>query len=115
MLEFLAHVDTSSFDPTSPPALVVVTARIDPTDIMPFASTGAALPADWRGTPAPAELRAIGDDWVGTSASVGLAVPSVILPDILPEQNVLINPLHPQFGTITWRIDAFAYDLRLLI
>jgi RES domain-containing protein len=115
MLEFLAHVDTRSFDPVSPPALVVVTAEIDPADVMPFAALRVALPEDWRNVPAPAEIGAIGDAWIASASSLALAVPSAILPDVLPERNVLINPLHPRFSTITWRDDEFAYDLRLLI
>ncbi len=46
---------------------------------------------------------------------MGLAVPSAILPVVAPEQNVLINPLHPQFAAITWKIDHFSYDRRLLV
>jgi RES domain-containing protein len=115
MLEFRAHVDTKSFDPASPPPLVVVTAEIDAADVMPLAATGAVLPPDWCDVPAPVELAAIGDAWVAGAASVGLVVPTVILPDVLRERNVLINPLHPRFGSVTWRTDEFAYDPRLLI
>jgi RES domain-containing protein len=115
ILEFRAHVDTVSFDPASPPPLVVVTADIDAVDVMPLAATGAVLPPNWRDVPAPVELAAIGDAWIAGAESVGLVVPSVILPEVLPERNVLINPLHPRFDGVTWRIDDFAYDARLLI
>jgi RES domain-containing protein len=115
ILEFRAHVDTMSFDPASPPPLVVVTAEIDAADVMPLEATGAVLPPDWRDVPAPVELAVIGDAWIDGAMSVGLVVPSVVLPDVLPERNVLINPLHPRFGGVTWRIDDFAYDPRLLI
>ncbi|MEA2664545.1 MAG: hypothetical protein QOI11_1489 [Candidatus Eremiobacteraeota bacterium] len=114
ILEFLAHIDMSDFDVASPPALIVVTADIDESDIISLAATGAALPPDWRNVPAPAELRAIGDAWIASDRSVGLVVPSAILPDTLPERNVLINPLHPRFAAVTWRIDDFAYNARLL-
>ncbi len=114
MLEFLAHVDTSDFDVASPPALVVVTADVDESDVTPLTATAVTLPADWRHVPAPAELRAVGDAWIASGESLGLVVPSAILPDILPERNVLINPLHPRFAAVTWRIDDFAYDVRLL-
>jgi RES domain-containing protein len=115
MLEFRAHVDTLSFDPASPPPLVIVTAEIDAADVMPLAAIGAVLPPDWRDIPAPVELAAIGDAWIAGATSVGLVVPSVILPDVLAERNVLINPLHPRFDGVTWKIDDFAYDPRLLI
>jgi RES domain-containing protein len=38
--------------------------------------------------------RAIGDQWLKRSESVGLEVPSVVCP---LENNVLLNPVHPDF------------------
>jgi len=72
------------------------------------------LPPDWKNASAPAELRTIGDMWVNSIQSLALAVPSALLPDVLVERNVLINPLHPRFATVTWTIEDFAYDVRLL-
>ncbi len=114
MLEFLAHVDPSGFDVASPPALVVVSAEIDADDVIPLAAVESPLPPDWRNVPAPADLRAIGDAWIANGRSVGLILPSAILPDVVPERNVLVNPLHPRFAAVTWRIDDFSYDPRLL-
>jgi RES domain-containing protein len=115
MLEFLAHIDPSDFDVASPPELVVVTAEVADHAVISLAGAGATLPPDWRHIPAPAALPAIGDAWIAGGGSVGLAVPSAILPVVAPEQNVLINPLHPQFAAITWKIDHFSYDRRLLV
>jgi RES domain-containing protein len=115
MLEFLAHIDPSDFDVASPPDLVVVTAEIEDNDAIPLAAVGAALPRDWRSVPAPAALAEIGDAWIASGRSVGLVVPSAILPVMVPERNVLINPLHPQFTAVTWRIDHFSYDPRLIV
>jgi hypothetical protein len=44
--EFRALVDTMSFDPTSPPPLVVVTAEIDAADVIPLAAIR-ALRGSW--------------------------------------------------------------------
>jgi RES domain-containing protein len=55
------------------------------------------LPAGWERSPAPAELAAVGDDWVASALSPVLRVPSAIVPI---EHNYLLNPLHPQFGAI---------------
>ena len=51
-----------------------------------------ALPNDWQQEPPPSSLQQLGDRWAKSSASVILAVPSVIIPN---ELNYLINPKHP--------------------
>ena len=53
------------------------------------------LPADWRSLPAPFTLKRIGDDWVDSTRSCILEVPSVIVPH---ESNYILNPKHPDFG-----------------
>lgn len=115
MLEFRAHIDPLDFDVASPPPLVLVTAEIDDNDLILLADIGAVLPLDWRNTPAPADLRAIGDAWIGSGRSAGLIVPSALLIDTVPERNVLLNPLHARFATVTSRIDDFSYDPRLIV
>ena len=111
MLEFRAHVDATSFDPINPPKLVVVSAEINDASVLPLATP---LPTDWRTYPAPAELTTLGDAWIADRSSLGLIVPSALLPTIVPERNVLINPQHPDFADVTWRADAFSFDPRLL-
>ncbi len=70
------------------------------------------LPANWRQSPPPAELTAIGDDWIRSGASAILAVPSAIIEH---ERNYLINPAHPQFRRIKRSApEPFTFDLRLL-
>lgn len=56
--------------------------------------------------------RAFGDLWLRSMRGVILAVPSVIVPE---ESNYLINPLHPDFGSLRspHRTD-FDLDLRFL-
>lgn len=54
----------------------------------------ASLPPTWRDHPPPIEVQRIGDQWLATSTSVVLAVPSAIVPQ---ETAYLLNPLHPEF------------------
>jgi RES domain-containing protein len=54
----------------------------------------AKLPSNWQDDPPPPEALALGDDWISSSRSVVLEVPSAIVPD---ENNYLINPNHPDF------------------
>lgn len=54
------------------------------------------LPENWRRYPAPESAQAIGDEWITDASSVGLRVPSVVVPG----HNVLLNPQHPDFERI---------------
>jgi RES domain-containing protein len=54
----------------------------------------ADLPADWRLYPPPASTRELGTRWFRNKVSVGLLVPSVLVPE---EQNCLLNPFHDGF------------------
>ncbi len=50
--------------------------------------------------------------WATQMKSVGLLVPSVIIPT---EMNVLLNPLHPAFEKLAWNgPEPFEFDPRLL-
>ena len=55
------------------------------------------LPGGWEAIPAGLTGRTVGDAWIASGASVLLVVPSVIVPD---ENNVLINPQHPDSAGI---------------
>lgn len=61
-----------------------------------FVSTE-TLPITWNNTPPSFMTQAIGDEWVRQSASAILCVPSAVVPN---EQNILLNPLHPEFQNI---------------
>ena len=115
MAEFLANVDTTDFDPDTPPALLYLTATIPDACVRTLEDLGIDLPADWDAVPASASDAAVGDAWVDAAASVAIVVPSVHVPIATPERNVLINSLHPDFARVTYRTDAFTYDRRLLI
>ena len=54
----------------------------------------------------------IGVDWLQSCASLGLWVPSVVEPQ---ERNLLINPAHPQYTSITVVTETlnFEFDPRL--
>lgn len=49
-------------------------------------------PVGWDATPAGMVSIQVGEEWLNSKASALLVVPSVIVPE---ENNVLINPLHP--------------------
>lgn len=70
------------------------------------------LPANWRQSPAPPELAAIGDAWIRDGVSAVLDVPSAIIDR---ERNYLINPMHTDFKRIKRRpAEPFKFDLRLI-
>lgn len=55
------------------------------------------LPENWRKAPAPRPVRRVGDRWLESGNSLGLRVPSAVVP---AESNALINPRHPAFGEV---------------
>jgi RES domain-containing protein len=72
----------------------------------------ARLPPNWRDYPPPAELRAIGTEWLVSASSAVLSVPSVVVPN---ERNYLINPEHEYFRSVdVGPVVPFRLDLRLL-
>jgi RES domain-containing protein len=72
----------------------------------------ADFPKDWRKSPAPASLQALGDDWIASGTSVVLRVPSAIVGD---ESNYLLNPEHPNFHRLQIGTPRpFDFDTRLL-
>jgi RES domain-containing protein len=53
-----------------------------------------------------------GDEWIGSCRTVGLIVPSVVIPT---EFNILLNPMHPDISKIKIvSISDFNFDFRLL-
>lgn len=55
------------------------------------------LPRDWKAQEAPASTRALGSAWARSGRTLGLVVPSVVVPG---ERNVLLNPRHPAFASL---------------
>jgi RES domain-containing protein len=70
-----------------------------------------SLPEGLNAIPHTSASQTVGDKWIASRASVGLRVPSVIVPT---EHNVLLNPLHPQFATIASEIIDVLIDTRLI-
>lgn len=56
------------------------------------------MPENWQDVPAPDILKRIGDNWLKGNTSLGIKVPSAVMPI---EFNVLINPLHKDFSKVT--------------
>lgn len=105
ILEILVNASMLSL----PEDLSLLTLRI-PDSETTHATAPADLPSNWRSSPAPFRLAEIGADWIASNKSLAMKVPSVIVPE---EQNVLINPNHPDFETI--RIESvsdFTLDSR---
>jgi len=58
----------------------------------------ARLPSNWRESPVPRSVQAVGDAWLKSESSLALRVPSAVVP---AEDNVLVNPEHPRFEEVT--------------
>jgi RES domain-containing protein len=69
------------------------------------------LPAGWDVVPEGRISRRLGSDWLARGTSALLCVPSVIVDQ---ENNVLINPVHPDAAKLaTARVRRFVYDQRV--
>ncbi|MBV9157064.1 MAG: RES domain-containing protein [Acidobacteriaceae bacterium] len=51
------------------------------------------MPTDWRASE-PEGARTLGTEWINSRSSIGLVVPSVVIPE---ERNLLLNAGHPDF------------------
>jgi RES domain-containing protein len=98
VVEYLAHVKT-----TLPKGLMLMTIEIPDTLAIERVK---AIPAD------PMAFVHVGDDWLDSTSTPVLEVPSVLVPRQL---NYLINPQHPLAGAIRLvESNPFAFDSRLL-
>jgi RES domain-containing protein len=70
------------------------------------------LPRGWDGAAIERSTREFGETWARERRSVALSVPSVI---VRQERNVVLNPVHPDFGQLEIARPArFRFDERLL-
>lgn len=70
-----------------------------------------ALPIGWDAEPPGKVSIDIGSNWLKAKSSALLFLPSIIVPE---EQNVLINPQHPDADAITaTKVRKWTYDPRL--
>lgn len=59
----------------------------------------------------PQESQALGDAWLHSASSLGLSVPSRVIP---LERNVLLNPRHPAIADVKVALtEPFVFDDRL--
>lgn len=93
----------------APPSFVILMAEV-PDDLV---TTLEKPPQGWSALPPGDASRRIGREWVRSGSSLGLRVPSVVLRG---EHNVLLNPMHPDFGHVEiGEPEPFAFDPRLLV
>ncbi|MDN5681370.1 MAG: RES domain-containing protein [Ewingella sp.] len=71
------------------------------------------LSEDWKDPSPPDSTQNLGEAWLQSASSVGLRVPSVIVPS---EFNVIVNPLHPDFAPLLASVEKqpMAFDPRLI-
>jgi len=68
-------------------------------------------PVGWDAIPEGLVSRHLGSGWLRSGTGLLLAVPSVIVPE---EDNVLINPAHPNSGRLSaTKVRRFVYDHRV--
>lgn len=104
ILEMLVHVTRH----TVPADTILIPIEV-PDELIMVAQ---GLPNDWNALPYSSSARQFGDRWARERTSAVLLVPSVILPS---EDNLLINPAHPQFNRLEiLPPDSFQFDRRLL-
>jgi RES domain-containing protein len=71
----------------------------------------ARFPRSWREYPYSVESQRFGSAWAGGQRSLALRVPSVVIPG---EFNYLLNPAHPDIGSVTVAAPVgFRFDPRL--
>lgn len=91
-LEILVHLPTSRLLAS----YVAFRARLPDETIETLDRT--TLPSNWRESPVPHSVQAVGDAWLQSGSSLALRVPSAVVP---AEDNVLINPEHSRFEEVT--------------
>lgn len=106
LLEALVHTEDAallSFEYT------VLSVRLDAQHVAELEAE--TLPVDWKAWPWPASTQRLGMQWFEERRSVALRVPSAVVPRLC---NVLLNPLHPDFGALETGVpEPFPMDPRL--
>lgn len=104
-LEYFVHMTPDMRRKGELPTLTAVAARIPPKSVATF--NMATLQRNF-GIP---DCQAAGNMWFMAQSSLGLAVPSQVIPR---ENNILINPRHPDIqGVVIEITEDFAFDERL--
>ena len=106
MLEYFVHLD-----PGDPPEDLFLAFGDVPDNVARERIQTAALPSNWRDTPAPAGLARFGDQFAQKRKSCCLVVPSALSPR---ENNWLLNPQHADFEKIVvLPSEPLSYDPRM--
>lgn len=93
------------------PDLVLVEMEFEPTRTENLSVPD--LPDDWRKNPGQDALKELGSDFLDDMKFPALVVPSVVMPR---DNNVLINPLHPESAGIKIvRTEKFSPEGRLFL
>lgn len=105
-LEVLMHVKSEAVLKTH--ALI----SIEIPDRLILELSAEHYPNNWQAAVPVSASKKLGSQWFRSRASVGLMVPSAIVP---VDKNVLINPDHPQFASCLDSVHLFRYrvDQRL--
>ncbi|ATM95932.1 RES domain-containing protein [Yersinia frederiksenii] len=106
MLEALVHIQDSS----TLSEFELFQIEIDDNNIMLLQPQD--WPGDWRSDPAPVATMDIGTEWLESESSLGLLVPSSLVPS---ENNLLVNPRHKDFQACLSSVKplSFTFDSRL--
>ncbi|CNC20684.1 RES family NAD+ phosphorylase [Yersinia alsatica] len=106
MLETLVHIQDSS----TLSEFELFQIEINDSNIMLLQPQD--WPTDWRSDPAPVATMDIGTEWLESESSLGLLVPSTLVPS---ENNLLVNPRHQDFQACLTSVKplSFSFDSRL--
>lgn len=105
-LEFLVHLPMA----LAPDNLSIVEINIK-NNVKRKSLVENQLPHHWRDYPAPYQLATLGSQWIKSTSSLLLDVPSSVVDK---EVNTLINPLHPDMKFVKIaKIETFSFDSRL--
>ncbi|HKI58439.1 MAG TPA: RES family NAD+ phosphorylase [Trueperaceae bacterium] len=104
-LETLVHADQRAF------MRDYVAFRVTVPDDAVLDLAQPEVPASWRARPVSPAARAVGDAWLRDGASLGLWVPSAVVP---LERNLLLDPEHPRWPEVQLSEPVpFRFDARL--
>lgn len=106
VLEVLVHL---------PPLLLpdnFCVAEIEVPDNSILTLDSSTLPENWKDASPPAELKALGNQFIRETNYLMMKVPSSVVPD---EYNYLLNPWHPDIKKVSIiNTHPFSFDDRLL-
>ncbi|WP_310993865.1 RES family NAD+ phosphorylase [Aequorivita marina] len=107
LLEIIVHVEYAEL----PEEYSYIMIEIPDSSIKNIQSLDFIKPK-WTTEAAVSQLQLLGSSWLKKSESLAMRVPSAVLPQ---ENNILINPLHADFGKLkVIKTDKIDLDPRLL-